>query len=322
MKKNLKILGIVLGGLAVVFGIVIYLSFFTNFWLHYPNPFKTQTALSLLEMSVLSDPICHETCFAERELYKDVISDYALKNKDIKEQIKDLILDQEVFVNFQEELIQVLRLIAEKEKQQSKADKIIIPEFLFVYLNSKDGRGSVQREIMSRFGGAQDSKLLKNLYSIAGDYDLGEAERSEAINTIGNVGDETSVEFLMGLVEDEGNSNAIRYTTAWKLPALLGDKRIQVTKNLADRAVKIVFDKNIDNYIKEEILGVIYHYKKQDKDYAIKLLEKIYYSDTGKFIKDATADILNGLTEKNKYKNPMIADEEWDNHSNDALLLF
>ncbi|MEA3464085.1 MAG: hypothetical protein U9R14_03360 [Patescibacteria group bacterium] len=313
MKKILKISGIVLGSLAVIFGIVIYLSFFTNFWLHYPNPFKTQTALSLLEMSVLSDPICHETCFAERELYKDVISDYALKNKDIKEQIKNLILDQEVFVNFQEELIQVLRLIAEKEKQQNQTDKIIIPEFLFSYLNSADGRGSVQQEIMSEFGDAQDNRLLKNLYSIACDYNINEEERSEAINTIGNTGNEISVEFLMGLVEDERNSYRIRYETANKLPVLIGSKKIQVTKDWADRAVKIALDKNIDHYIAERILDVAYYYDTEDKNYVIKLMQKVYYSDVNKFIRDRSTDILHGLGEE-QYKNPEITDEEWEEH--------
>ena len=117
MKKKLKIFGIIIAIIAIFFILIIYISFFTNLWRYYPNPFKTQTALSLLEMSVFSDPICHETCFAKRELYKDVISDYALKNKDIKKQIENSILDQEVHYNFKQELVKILRLIAEKEKK-------------------------------------------------------------------------------------------------------------------------------------------------------------------------------------------------------------
>ena len=103
MKKKFKIFGIIIAVMAIFFIGIVYLSFYTNFWMHYPNPFKTQTALSLLEMSVISDPICHETCFAKRELYRDVISDYALKNKDIKKQIKDSILDKQAYSNFKQE---------------------------------------------------------------------------------------------------------------------------------------------------------------------------------------------------------------------------
>ena len=314
MKKKLKIFGIIIAIIAIFFILIIYISFFTNLWRYYPNPFKTQTALSLLEMSVFSDPICHETCFAKRELYKDVISDYALKNKDIKKQIENSILDQEVHYNFKQELVKILRLIAEKEKKQNKLDKIIIPEFLFTYLNDKKGDGDVKKEIMSQFGDAQDNRLLKNLYDIASNPNINKSERAEAINTIGNIGNADSVEFLMKMIEDEKELYIIRFAAADKISVLIGDKKIKITKDLADRAIKIALNKNTNNYIAEEILDVAYYYDSVDKNYVIKIMQKVYNSDVNKFVRNRSANILNGLTEKNKYKKPKITSDEWKMH--------
>ena len=321
MKKFLKISAIIIGSLIIIFIAIIYASFYSNLWMYYPNPFKTQTALSRLEMSTFSDPICHQDCFEKREIYKNIISDYALKNNDVKEQIKNLILDHDVFVDFQVQLVQVLRQIVKKEKQKNNADQAIIPPFLLSYLYDKDAKGDVQQEIMNQFSDIQNNKLLKSLQNIATNYNIDEEERAEAINTIGNIGNnEDYVEFLMKIIEDPKNSNRIRYTTARKLPTLLEDKKIKLTKNMVDRAIKLALDKNIDNHISVAALDIAYYYDSQDKKYLIKLIKKVYLTTSNKFIKDKAADILHGLGEK-QFKNPIITDKEWDDYYNNDLFL-
>jgi len=223
--------------------------------------------------------------------------------------------------------------LLKKKKKQNKLDKIIIPEFLFTYLNDKKGDGDVKKEIMSQFGNAQDNRLLKNLYDIASNLDIDEKERTEAINTIGNIGNADSVEFLMKMIEDEKNSDEIRYDSTKALLSVIHpysiineqgkeeivDKRkkyIKISKEQINWTMDIILNKNINFYIREALVNIIYYYEKQNKNYAIKLLEEIYNNTDNKFINDKTADILNSFTEKNKYKNPIITDKEWDSHTN------
>ena len=125
------------------------------------------------------------------------------------------------------------------------------------------------------------------------------------------------------MIENKENSDAIRYTTAWKLPTLIGDKKIKISKDLADRAIKIALDKNINNYIRREILEVAYYHDEVDKNYVIKLMQKVYNNSINKFIKERAVDILHGLG-KSEYKNLIITSDEWDKNLDNinALLLF
>ncbi len=318
MKKKLKILSLTIAGLAVLAGLAVYLSFFTNLWRYYPNPFRAQTALSRLEMSAISEPVCHEDCFARRQLYQNIISDYALGYPEMRQQIKKLILDPSAYPEFQAELVSVLKKTADKEKAKSQAEKITIPDFLFTYLNDPKGQRPVKERILAEFGGQGDNRLRQYLYDIAANRNLSDIDRAQTINVLGNVGNAEALEFLMEIVEDKTNSNSLRYIAAWKMPGLIGYNHIKLSKSIVDRAAKIVLDKSDNPYVRDDLLGVIYNYKDIDRNYVEQIIKQVYNTTDNKYIKDTAANMLNGLTGTDKYKSPEISSKEWDKQWNDT----
>ena len=73
LTKPQKIILVV--GLSVVLIVIIVLTALnTNLWQHWPRSWRARIALNKLGVSVYQEPICHEDCFYERQIYKKIIA--------------------------------------------------------------------------------------------------------------------------------------------------------------------------------------------------------------------------------------------------------
>lgn len=185
-KKIILIVAIALIVFVAGIALFLFLTFKTNFWLKYPNPFKTQVAFSRLEMSSY-DSLCHEDCMMEQNMLRKMIANYLVEEPvAMSGQVEDYITSDKVDINFKRSLLMIL-MDAEKIKQEKDSSyEIKAPRYLKVYLNNQNRDINLKRDIMATFEEqiGLSAGFLDALVKIIENNSKSVEERVEAINDL------------------------------------------------------------------------------------------------------------------------------------------
>jgi len=209
-KRWVKITLLIFGAIFILL-LFYFLSFSTNIWLYYPNPFKAQTAYSRLQMSAYKyqdEALCHEDCAWERQVYKKILADYAFSHPEMEDQIKKAIFDPLEVESFRVELV---RVIAAVEKRRQDTDRPQIPDDLLNYLEKNNPSYFVVQEIFSQFGKIESSKLIEILKQTASNKNIEIKKRAQALAVMSGSENKVFAPFLLDFVKNKNNNLKLRY---------------------------------------------------------------------------------------------------------------
>lgn len=345
MKKNLKIAIIILAVLVIIAGLFwfwYYASFQSNFWQKFPEPLRTQTAMSRLEVSNLENLICHEDCMYERQSYRQMMADYMVKNgpeSTIGLGVSSKFADGEVDIATREDMVRVLKMVEEAKAKNDSSYKLKAPQYLIDYLSAPVSDANLKSLIISEFGtdpalakGAVNSLMekikntklgineripaIKNLADLAGKKVAG----TEKLTTTGpipvlkDVLDYPAIcNLLMSVAEEKGDIK-LRYAAVDNLYACT-DFKDYYSEDIFKRLQDLLF--NEENH-PETQGGLVYNLKNYyviDKEKTIAAIEKIYRD---KSLSLFTMDYAAGfLKEKgiNGYPGPILSQEDHNNYA-------
>lgn len=311
----------------------LFLTFRTNLWLKYPNPFKTQVAFSKLELSSY-DNLCHEDCMMEQHMLRKMIADYLVKTPvAMSGQVEDYLLDDEVIDNFKKSLLMIL-MEAEKIKQEKDSSyKIKAPEYLTKYLNRPRGDMNLKRDILAVFEEqiGLSAGFLDGLVEIIKDETKSVEERISAMNSMINIiGESTDEEkfkyvgltprypsikytdicsMLMDILENSSNQD-MKYGAVNKLYGC-AQFYDNYTLEMFEKLKEIFYQDEIHIGVQVAILSQLYMYKEVNRDDIIEIMEKIYNDNTvhtGIRLEIAWKFKNMGIT---GYPEPEMSDEDY-----------
>lgn len=194
MKKLFKILlisFIVVLAPIIAIAVFLYATAFSNWWLKFPEPQRSQIALAHLEKSG-SGIICRDNCVGEKLVYRQMILSQ-LEKRGYDSGVGKLMLEHISWENrgadYRGELIGLIRQNEEKKKEKDQNYTIKIPQALLDYLNKNGGNADVKSQILVNFpedAGASDV-FISNLLSLAQDKSNGLEERRQAMTDLKNI---------------------------------------------------------------------------------------------------------------------------------------
>ena len=325
-KWFLIIIGLL--GLFIILGFIcFYVSFFTDFWRIYPEPYRFQTAFYRLQKSCADLPyggMCKGHCGYQREEYRQEIADFLNKDKaDIaSKQIKEGIFNKKDNDCFKIELIDALYL--SQQKRQINDEQIINPPgYLVDYLIGpgieRHGTNLVADEILGLYGQSIFSgELSSRFLELINDPEASCQAKSLAIENLGRYGNsEVTRPIFQKLIEE--NKDPENLWIAYEAAQFVNIPKTK-DREFVKWCESIIWG-DYNGYVKEKIIDVLNYYKNrvpEEKDYIISIL-KMTYSDESqdRFVRDNAASIIQyslGEESEKLYPNPEISDEEFDEH--------
>ncbi len=340
MKKILKISAIILAPLAVIAAIawfLYYATFQSNLWMKYPEPLKTQMALTHLEITDMENLICHEDCMYAKQDYRQIIADYLAKNgsnSTVAGQVKDKILDEHENAQARQDLVRALRM-AEDEKVKNNANyQIKAPQYLIDYLSSAGGDQNLKDLIVSEFSadsglaqGAVSALLVKikntslgidvripaieNLSSLISK-DVPGTENSTTtgpIPLLAGVLDYPSIcNTLMSVAEEKGDIR-LRYAAVDNFYVCTNYKA-DYSEDIFNRLQNLLFNEQNHPEIEGSLVYNLSKYYIVDKEKTIEVMKKVYNDKNfNVFTVDTASDFL-GANEISGFPEVKITREE------------
>lgn len=288
---------VVLSLLLVVLG-VFYGVLYGKLWLRFPEKLKAEIAINRLGVSSYDYPICHEACFYERQLYKQIIAGN-LKEKLISERVKNLILAEENNLIFRLELLDTL----------SRQNNSEIPDYLKEYLNS--GKESkVQKKIQELFG--SDNFSVSDLISRFDNSSTTEG-KIDILSSLQEKSDSSLVDFYLNLIIDSPDLK-IKNSALSALSNLLPSEAY-ITPDFLSKIKKIIFDPVTNQYLRKEIILLLGDYLAVQEKLVTEILVEAYSNEAviDKFSRLFAIDILN-RSSANNYVKPEISASEWQEY--------
>lgn len=276
--------------LALAYGII-----YGRLWLKLPAGIKADIAINRLGVSSYNDPICHESCFYERQIYKQVIA-ANLGREEVGDRVKSLILAKDNNLRFRLELLDALSL----------QDGLQLPDYLGNYLASGEEE-TVKEKIRDLFGLDRVSSVeladrLNNSSSTA--------ERLSLLDSLRGKSDSSLADFYLGLVINEADLKV-------KNGALLALSNLNpspdyISDDFLAKIRKTIFDPATDQYLRKELVLLLGDYLPFQEKVVNQMLVDIYSDEAAidKFSRLFAAGILNRLS-ANSYAEPEISSSEW-----------
>lgn len=327
--KWVKWILIVIGVFAVFWVVYFYLTFFTDFWRFYPEPYRFQAAFYRLNKSCIELPyggMCKGSCGYERERYRREIADYLNKdNANIAQsQVKRDILNEKNTDCFRIELVDSLYMSQEQKNPNKKT--INPPQYIIDYLSSQKGYNEaganlVTQEILdlygkSAFSGDVFQKLLKKVQDPKTSCD----DKYHSIENLGRYGDGNITRPIFQKMIEENKDPDHLWISYWAAKALGAPNKKD--RKFVKWCEGIIWG-DYNEYVKEEIVGSLSDYKNnvpKEKKYILNIFKKIYFDKSqSKFLRNDVAYILQynlGKGSEKMYPNIKIPNEEGDKHYN------
>jgi len=285
---------IALSSLMVVFG-VFYGVVYGRLWLKFPDKIKAGIALNRLGASSYNYPICHEACFYERQLYKQIIAGNLNKVK-ISDQVKRLILAEDNNLVFRLELLDVL-------------SSQPIPDYLNEYLVSGE-ESKVQEKIKELFVVESISAVeLMNRFLVSSSPE----DQIDILNLLQKKSDSTLADFYLGIIINNPDLK-IKNGALAALSNLLPSE-IYVTDDFLSEIKDLIFASGTDKYLRKEIILLLGEYLPVQENIVTEILTAAYLDETAvdKFSRLFVVDILN-RSSANNYTPPEISTSEWQEY--------
>jgi hypothetical protein len=345
MKKTLKILAIILAGLAVIFAalwFLFYATFQSNLWTKYPEPLRTQMAITHLEITDMENLICHEDCMYAKQGYREIIAEYLVKNGENSEvagQIKEKILDENEDKNTRQDLVRVLKMAEDIKVTKDSGYKIKAPQYLIDYLSELSGDQHLKDLMVSEFSsdpalaqGTVNSLLAKikntglgidvripaieNLASLASK-DVPGTEKSTTTGPIPLLKDVLDYPAIcnafMSAAEEKGDIK-LRYAAVNSLPCVKYKELYSV--EIFNRLQNLLFNENNQSENQVQIVQSLDGYKIVDMAKTIEVVKKVWNDQNlSKFARYVASSFLTENAVSG-YPSPKITDEEWQQNIN------
>jgi hypothetical protein len=288
-------------GLVIILSLVIlvwsvfYGVVYGRLWLHFPARLKAVVAINRLGVNAHNNPVCHEPCFYERQLYKKVIANN-LSTASIGNRVQQLILAEDNNLNFRLELLDIL----------SFRNDLALPDYLSEYLT-----------------GGKDLRVKEKIRELL---EVDEVAADELLNRLAAATSTTEkVDILHRLSAESNSSLAESY-----LDLIITDPELKV-KNGALSALsnllpssdyvtadfllqfkQLIFTPGLDQYLRKEIILLLGDYLAIQEKPVAEILLAAYSDETviDKFSRLFAADTLNRLS-ANNYSKPEISASEW-----------
>ena len=285
---------IILSSLIIVFS-VFYGVVYGRLWLKFPDKIKARIALNRLAVSSYNYPICHETCFYERQLYKQIIASN-LDRVEISQRIEQLILAEDNNLVFRLELLEALSAQP-------------IPDYLSEYLASGEEL-KVQEKIKELFvvePASADELMNRFLISSVA------ADQIDILNSLQARSDSTLADFYLGIIINNPDLK-IKNSALAALSNLLPSETY-VTDDFLAKIKDLIFASGTDKYLRKEIILLLGEYLPVQEKIATEILTAAYSDETAvdKFSRLFAVDILN-RSSANNYTPPEISASEWQEY--------
>ncbi len=276
--------------LGLAYGII-----YGRLWLALPDGIKADIAINRLGVSSYNDLVCHESCFYERQVYKQVIAANLEKEK-IAARVESLILAEDNNLRFRLELLDAL----------SFKDGLRLPDYLGNYLASGEEE-AVKEKIREVFGLDRASSVelidrLKNSSSTA--------ERIDLLDSLREKSDSSLAGFYLDLVINESDLK-IKNGALLALSNLVPSSDY-VSDDFLSKIRRTIFDPATNQYLRKELILLLGDYLSIQEKIVNQLLVDIYSDEAviDKFSRLFAAGILNRLS-ANSYAEPEISSSEW-----------
>ncbi len=287
------ILSLLFLGFSLFYGLV-----YGRLWLRLPGRFRAEIALNRLGVSAYNYPICHESCFYERQLYKQVIAaDW--DDPQINQRVKDLILAENNNLDFRLELLDVL----------SFRTDLTLPDYLNNYLASGSEIRVKEKikEIFSLDKASIDELMIRfnNSASIGMQVDI--------LRDLQKKSDSSLAGFYLDLIAGEFDLR-LKNSALLALSNLLPSETY-VTIDFLGRIKELIFAPATNKYLRKELILLLGDYLSVQEKSVTKILVEAYSDEAviDKFSRLFTADILNRLS-ANNYAKPEISAAEWQEY--------
>ncbi|MFA4942504.1 MAG: hypothetical protein WC564_02595 [Patescibacteria group bacterium] len=287
----------VLSSLLLIFSI-FYGVVYGKLWLWFPARIKAEIALNRLGVSSYNNPICHETCFYERQLYKKVIA-ANLDQKRISERVKRLILAEDNNLVFRLELVD----------SWSHQNNLPFPDYFSNYL--VDGlESSVQEKIRELFG-VDDLSVeeLVNNFSVTSS----SSEQLDILRSLQEKSDSSLSSFYLDLIISHPDVDV--KNGALSALSNLSPSVDYITPDFLLKIKKMILDQNLNKYLRKELILLLGDYLSVQEDLVLKILSEAYEDKVAvdNFSRLFIADTLNRFS-VNNYVKPEISVSEWQDY--------
>ena len=285
---------VILSSLIIVFS-VFYGLVYGQLWLRFPDNIKAKIALNRLAVSSYNYPVCHEACFYERQLYKQIIASNLDRIK-IGDRVKQLILAENNNLIFRLELLDVLSFQP-------------IPDYLSEYLVGGE-EPQVREKIKELFlTESVSADELTNRFLISSTTE----EQINILNSLQMKSDSSLADFYLGIIVNNPNLK-IKNGALAALSNLL-PSATYVTGDFLAKIEDLIFDSNTNKYLRKEIILLLGEYLPIQEKTVTDILVAAYSDETtvDKFSRLFVVDILNRAS-ANNYAKPEISASEWQEY--------
>jgi hypothetical protein len=194
MKKLFKILLIsFIIVLIPVIGVaaLIYATAFSNWWLKFPEPQKSQIALARIE-SLGSGISCRDNCFGDKLTYRQMIFSQ-MEKRGYDSGVGKLMIDHVTWeskdVSYRREVVSMIRDNENNKKEKDPNYVVKVPQKLMDYLNKTGGNVEVKSQILTSFpeDAGANMGFVSDLLTLIQDKTKSSQERSQAMTDLSDI---------------------------------------------------------------------------------------------------------------------------------------
>jgi len=279
--------------LSIFYGMV-----YGKLWLKLPESIKAQVAINRLGLSSYNNPVCHETCFYERQLYKQIIAENLAVDK-VNLKVKNLILAEDNNLDFRLELLDVFSLRRDLK----------IPDYLEEYLTS-GSEPKVKDKIKEFF--VTDPVSVDELL-LRFDTASSSADRVEILRLLQEKSDSALADFYWDLISTNPDLK-IKSGALSALSNLLPSESY-VTVDFLSKIKKTILAADTNRYLRKEVVMLLGSYLPVQEKTVTEILEELYNNQSAvdKFSRLFVVDILN-RSSASSYTKPEISASEWQEY--------
>jgi hypothetical protein len=175
----------------IFFGLFTYAVGFSDWWLKFPEPTRSQIAL--MKMEGLGSGIgCRDNCIGDKLGYRIMIMNQLSKNgydSGVGELMLKHVTWENKSVDYRRELIGLIRSNEDLKKEKDQSYQIKMPVALLAYLNNVSGNTQVKSQILTSFpeDAAASDAFISNLLALSQDKSKSYEERMQAITSLKNI---------------------------------------------------------------------------------------------------------------------------------------
>ncbi len=328
LKKIVKKIFLLAIALGISFGVLVYIAFYSNAWVYFPNHLKSQTALSRLKISVQSHIYnhCEGKCLKQQKLYKETVANFLFKNPEIIDnQIKKEILNAENIPEWRSSLIEIVSMSLKKQMEAKKLNQIYVPQYLvdFLYYLQKEryvgATGDVHWAIIENLVPLNKKQFAETARRVIYNNSLDFKTRTWAMVILPDcIGEDKFFDEFENLILDKnGDAHLRSQAILGMIPDKLSkDKQLKFYNELK----KIIEDRSESICVQACALKTFGDYcfldNKKIKNKAFEYLKSFYFNKANDpLLRDHAGNILN-LVESNYYpeKYPEVKIQKEENN--------